>query len=61
MTRDDHIGYVHTQVLAKIGAFLLKKKFSQLNEQYFTQYNKKALLDGSASYHFIVLQLVKPV
>ncbi|MEJ2181165.1 MAG: class I SAM-dependent methyltransferase [Gammaproteobacteria bacterium] len=48
-------------VLAKIGAFLLKKKFSQLNEQYFTQYNKKALLNGSASYHFIVLQLVKPV
>lgn len=48
-------------VLSKIGAFLLKRKFSQLNEQYFSQYNKKALLSGAASYRFIVLQLVKPV
>ncbi|WP_455202411.1 class I SAM-dependent methyltransferase [Kaarinaea lacus] len=48
-------------VLSKIGAFLLKKKFSQFNEQYFSQYNKKALLSGAASYRFIVLQLVKPV
>ena len=48
-------------VLSKIGAFLLKKKFSQLNELYASQYNKKALLSGAASYRFIVLQLVKPV
>jgi len=48
-------------VLSKIGAFLLKKKFSTFNEKYSTQYNKKSLLNRTASYRFIVLQLVKPV
>ena len=48
-------------VLSKIGSFILKKRFSQLNEKYFTQYKNKALLKGVASYRFIVLQLVKPV
>ncbi len=48
-------------VLSKIGSFLLKKKFSQLNKKYFTQLNKQALQNGTASYRFIVMQLVKPV
>ena len=48
-------------VLSKIGTFLLKKKFTRLNRKYFTQLNKQALQNGTASYRFIVLQLVKPV
>ena len=48
-------------VLTKIGAFLLKKKLLQFNEKYLSRRTSKALLDGSANYRFIVLQLVKPV
>jgi SAM-dependent methyltransferase len=55
--------YLHSNnpVLIKIGSFLFKKKLHRLNDQYFSRRTGKALLDGSASYHFIVLQLVKPV
>lgn len=48
-------------ILVKIGTFLFKKKLNQFNEKYFSHYTGKALLNGTANYHFIVLQLVKPV
>jgi hypothetical protein len=48
-------------ILAKIGAFLFKKKLHRLNEKYFFQGDGTVLQNGSANFHFIVLQLVKPV
>ena len=48
-------------VLSKIGAFLLKKQLTQFNEKTLYHSDSQRLVDGSGSYRFIVLQLVKPV
>jgi 2-polyprenyl-3-methyl-5-hydroxy-6-metoxy-1,4-benzoquinol methylase len=48
-------------VLSKIGSFLFRRTFMQLDKQYFTSTPNEALLNGSLRYRFIVLQLVKPV
>jgi len=48
-------------VLSKIGSFLLKKRLTQFNEKTLYHRGSQRLVDGSGSYRFIVLQLVKPV
>ena len=48
-------------VLSKIGSFLLKKQLTQFNEKTLYHRGSQRLVDGSGSYRFIVLQLVKPV
>ncbi|WP_455365736.1 class I SAM-dependent methyltransferase [Kaarinaea lacus] len=48
-------------VLTKIGSFLLKKQLTQFNPESLHHRSSQRLVDGSASYRFIVAQLVKPV
>lgn len=48
-------------ILSKIGSFLLKKQLTQFNEKTLYHRGSQQLVDGSGSYRFIVLQLVKPV